>query len=177
MGEPVRDGPPRTLVAGVGNIFLGDDGFGPEVARRLQSCTLPDGARVKDYGVGGIHLAYDVAEGLDLLVLVDTVSRDVAPGTLALLEVGQDDLPTVAVDAHAMDPAAMLATVETLGGQRPRTLLVGCQPSVLDAHMGLSGPVAAAVDRAVDAVVHLLDEAATRGAARAASHQGGTTRA
>lgn len=169
MDEPAATGSPRVLVAGIGNIFLGDDGFGSEVARRLQRCALPEGARVKDYGVGGIHLAYDVAEGVDLLVLVDTVARGAAPGTLTLLEVGGDEVAAVQVDAHAMDPVTMLQTVETLGGRRPRTLLVGCQPAEMDAGLQLSAPVAEAVERAVDAVLDLLAETATRGVASAAS--------
>lgn len=175
MGDPVRTTePPRVLVAGVGNVFLGDDGFGPAVARALAGRALPPGATVRDYGVGGIHLAYDVAAGVDLLVLVDTVRRDVAPGTVTLLAVGEEPLPTVAVDAHAMDPVAMLATVETLGGAVPRTLLVGCEPAVLDERMVLSPPVADAVDRAVDAVLDLLAEAAigTLASAGAAIEEG-----
>lgn len=151
MADPA-DVPPRTLVAGIGNIFLGDDGFGCEVAQRLARQELPGHVSVKDYGVGGIHLAYDVLDGVELLVLVDTVSRDAAPGTLALLEVGEDDVPTVQVDAHAMDPVAMLATVETLGGTQPRTLLVGCVPEDLSERIGLTEVVAAAVDEAVQAV-------------------------
>jgi hydrogenase maturation protease len=147
---------PRVLVAGVGNLFLGDDGFGPEVARALQCEPLPDGVRVHDYGVGGIHLAYDVCDGVDVLVLVDTLNRDDTPGALFLLEVGEDELPATCVDAHAMDPAAMLATVETLGGTRPRTLLVGCVPSTLQEGIGLSKPVAAAVVPAVAAVRELI---------------------
>jgi len=148
--------PPRVLVAGVGNLFLGDDGFGPEVARALHREPLPDGVRVQDYGVGGIHLAYDVCDGVDVLVLVDTVHREDTPGALCLLEVGQDDPPTVQVDAHAMDPVTMLATVETLGGTRPRTLLVGCVPASLEEGIGLSEPVAAAVEPAVVAVRELV---------------------
>jgi hydrogenase maturation protease len=161
VGEARPDQPtPRVLVAGVGNLFLGDDGFGPEVARRLQAEDLPDHVRVVDYGVGGIHLAYDVLDGVDLLVLVDAVPRDQPAGSLALLEVGRDDLGTPAVDAHAMDPVAMLATVETLGGTRPRTLLVGCQPATLEEGIGLSPVVAAAVEPAVEAVRDLLAEVA-----------------
>jgi hydrogenase maturation protease len=147
---------PRVLVAGVGNLFLGDDGFGPEVARALQRGPLPDGVRVHDYGVGGIHLAYDVCDGVDVLVLVDTMNRQGTPGSLCLLEVGADELPTVQVDAHAMDPVAMLATVETLGGTRPRTLLVGCVPASLEEGIGLSEPVADAVEPAAAAVRDLV---------------------
>ncbi len=167
MGDPVTAPdtpahagrpPPRVLVAGVGNLFLGDDGFGPEVARRLQARGLPAHARVHDYGVGGIHLAYDVVQGVDLLVLVDTIDRGLDPGTVVLLEVGENHLGMVQVDAHAMDPVAMLATVETLGGERPRTLLVGCQPASLGERMGLSPVVEDAVDHAVESVVELVED-------------------
>jgi hydrogenase maturation protease len=146
------------LVAGVGNIFLGDDGFGPEVARRLID-TSPgvDGVRVVDYGIRGMHLAYDLLDGYDALVLVDTVpSAETAnpPGTLRVLEVGPDDLGSGELDAHGMNPVAVLANLEALGGSLPPTYVVGCVPMSLDERIGLSDPVADAVP---DAVAMTLD--------------------
>lgn len=139
------------LVAGVGNIFLGDDGFGPEVARRLIAMTPgADDVRVVDYGIRGMHLAYDLLEGYDALVLVDTVpSAGDPPGTLHVLEVGPDDLGTGDLDAHGMNPVAVLANLEALGGSLPATYVVGCVPLSLDERIGLSDPVADAVPDAV----------------------------
>lgn len=150
------------LVAGVGNLFLGDDGFGPEVVRRLATGEVPAGVRVVDYGIRGMHLAYDLLDGWDALVLVDAMPlSDPAaegPGELRVLEVGADDLGHGAFDAHGMDPVAVLANLESLGGQLPRTFVVGCQPSDLSERIGLSAPVREAVDRAVALVDGLLDE-------------------
>lgn len=149
----------RVLVAGVGNIFLGDDGFGSEVARRLSGRTVPDGVRVTDYGIGGIHLAYDLLGEVDLLVLVDTLSRGVAPGTVSLIEVGDDpDVEHVNVDSHAMDPAAVFASVKRLGGTLPPTLVIGCEPAEVGEHIGLSPAVEAAVEPTVAQILQLLDE-------------------
>ncbi|MFF9348813.1 hydrogenase maturation protease [Streptomyces sp. NPDC014734] len=148
--------PGRVLVAGVGNLFLGDDGFGPEVVRRLAADpgppSLPDGVRVVDYGIRGMHLAYDLLDGYDALVLVDACPGDGPPGSLTILEVGPDDLGTGAFDAHGMNPVAVLANLDQLGGTLPLTHVVGCVPADTGEGIGLSGAVAAAVPRAVDAV-------------------------
>lgn len=160
---------PRVLIAGVGNIFLGDDGFGSEVARRLAAEPWPDGIRVTDYGIGGIHLAYDLLDPHDLLILIDTTSRGGEPGSVYVIEVD----PTAAdrgLDAHSMDPAAVFASVETLGGTVPRTLLVGCEPLHVDEAMGLSPAVARAVDLATDEVHDLV--AAARGTTAMATRHG-----
>ena len=146
------------LVAGVGNLFLGDDGFGPEVARRLAAGSLPDGVRVVDYGIRGMHLAYDLLEGYDALVLVDATPGPARPGDLRVLEVGADDLGEGAFDAHGMDPVAVLANLEALGGSLPRTFVVGCQPADVDERIGLSPVVAAAVDQATRIVRDLVDD-------------------
>ena len=147
----------RVLVAGVGNLFLGDDGFGPEAARRLSARPLPDGVEVVDYGIRGMHLAYDLLAGYDTLVIVDAVSRGGRPGDVVVLEVGEDDLGTGDFDAHGMEPTAMLASLGSLGGRLPRTYVVGCEPADVGAGIGLSPPVAAAVDRAVQLVTGLLE--------------------
>jgi hydrogenase maturation protease len=151
----------RVLVAGVGNLFLGDDGFGPEAARRLAAAPLPDGVQVVDYGIRGMHLAYDLLAGYDTLVIVDAVPRGGAPGDVVVLEVGADDLGEGDFDAHGMEPTAMLASLGSLGGRLPRTYVVGCEPLDTDERIGLSAPVAAAVDRAVELVERLLEKEAT----------------
>jgi hydrogenase maturation protease len=148
--------PLRVLVAGVGNIFLSDDGFGSEVARRLEGASLPDGVRVKDFGIAGIHLAYDLLDGYDTLVLVDSVARPGAPGSVVVLEADVTGQAAGGLEAHSMDPEAVFATVRALGGEPPRTLVVGCVPERLDEGIGLSPAVAAAVDVAAAAVTELV---------------------
>jgi len=137
------------LVAGVGNLFLRDDGWGCEVVRRLAAEPLPEGVRAVDFGVGGVHLAYELLEGVDLLVLVDVIGRGVAPGTVSLVEVDPDALPGAQIDSHAMDPGAVLANVRALGGIPPPTLLVGCEPADLGEGIGLSPATEAAVEPAL----------------------------
>jgi len=146
----------RVLVAGIGNIFLGDDGFGSEVARVLAGQQMPAGVRVTDYGIRGMHLAFDLLDGYDALVIVDTVPSRGSPGALHVLEVGPEDLGDGDLDAHGMAPTAVLASLGTLGGALPRTIVVGCEPATVEEQIGLSAPVAAAVDRAVDTVRSLI---------------------
>ncbi|MGH3786126.1 MAG: hydrogenase maturation protease [Pseudonocardiaceae bacterium] len=149
-----------TMVAGIGNIFLGDDAFGVELARRLTAETLPADVRVADYGIRGMHLAYDLLEmAPTTTILLDAISRGDEPGTIYVLEIGSGDVPGIepsAVDAHGMTPDAVLALLENLGGSAGRTLLVGCEPANTEEGIGLSTTVAAAVDRAVGVVVDLL---------------------
>lgn len=153
-----------TLVAGIGNIFFGDDGFGPEVARRLVAdpASVPAGVRVVDYGIRGLHLAYELLDGVDALVLVDALPGDNPPGTVTTLSVGEDDVLAFAegtgVDAHALHPAAVLANVLRMGGELPPTYVVGVRPANLAEGIGLSAPVTAAVEEAVRVVRQLLDE-------------------
>jgi hydrogenase maturation protease len=161
----------RVLVAGIGNIFLGDDGFGSEVARRMAGQPEPDGVRVVDYGIRGMHLAYDLLDGYEALVLVDAVPGDGRPGDITVLEVGPDDLGTGELDAHGMDPVAVLASLDSLGGTLPRTLVVGCQPGDVDERIGLTAPVSAAVDRAVGIVHRILADLLTGQPVGAPSHQ------
>ncbi|CAN5599421.1 hydrogenase maturation protease [soil metagenome] len=140
------------LIAGVGNIFLGDDAFGSEVARSLDTTLMPPGVRVVDYGIGGIHLAYDLLDGVDLLVMIDAVEHGRDPGTVSVIEVDPADVGPAALDSHAMDPAAVLAHVDRLGGTVPRTLIIACQPADCAEGLGLSDVVLAAVTTAVAAV-------------------------
>jgi hydrogenase maturation protease len=144
------------LVAGIGNIFLSDDGFGPEVARRLARREVPEGVTVVDYGIRGMHLAYDLLDGYAGLVIVDAMPRGGDPGDLVVLQVGPEDLGNGEFDAHGMAPVAVLGSLATMGGELPPTYVVGCEPADLHEGMGLTAPVEAAVDRAVDAVIAVL---------------------
>ena len=146
------------MVAGVGNIFLGDDGFGVEVARRLAGRELPAGISVRDFGIRGIHLAYQLLDGFDTLILVDALARGEAPGTLYVFEPDTEDLPVpdaeTFLDAHSLDPASVLAMVRLLGGKLGRAVVVGCEPGAMEEGIGLS----AAVERAVDEAVLLVQQ-------------------
>jgi len=161
----------RVLVAGVGNIFRGDDGFGSEVARRLAGQPLPEQVRVVDYGIRGMHLAYDLLDGYEALVLVDALPGQGQPGDITVLEVGPDDLGSGPLDAHGMDPVAVLASLSTLGGTLPRTLVVGCLPLDIGDGIGLTPPVDAAVPVAISTVHRLLDDLIGARASGARSRQ------
>jgi hydrogenase maturation protease len=152
------------LVAGIGNIFRGDDGFGSEVVRRLAGRPLPGGVRVVDYGIRGMHLAYDLLDGWDALILVDAVPDRGEPGRVAVLDIAEDDVTgggfpgDAQVDAHGMDPVTVFTSLRALGGTLPpRTLLVGCQVRDAGEAMGLTPVVEAAVDPAVETVRALVD--------------------
>lgn len=145
------------LIAGIGNIFLGDDGFGPEVVRRMPERPAA-GARVVDYGIRGMHLAYDLLDPWDALVLVDALPDRGTPGRLEVLRAEPGCAETAALDAHAMDPAAVFAGVRALGGTVPPIVVVGCQVESVDERLGLSTPVGNAVDAAVAAVDRVVAE-------------------
>ena len=150
----------RVLVAGVGNVFLGDDGFGVEVASRLSRQPLPVGVRVLDAGIRARDLAFELVDGgYEMAILIDTAARGGAPGTLYVIDPTVADAlsrPDVGFDGHSMTPDAALAFVHALGGTPPRMLLLGCEPQCVDAGLGLSPPVSAAVDQAVEMVQELL---------------------
>lgn len=155
----------KILVAGVGNVFLGDDGFGVEVARRLLSeAGLPDGVVVADFGIRGIHLAYELLAGYDEVILVDAVPMDEPPGTLAVLEPSLDEAGPVddvfargaLTDAHGMTPDAIFGLLRAFGVTTGRILLVGCQPADNSPGMELSEAVARAVPYAAGLVRDLL---------------------
>ncbi len=150
---------PHTLIAGVGNVFLGDDGFGVEVARRLASVRLPDGVRAADFGIRGIHLAYELLEGYESTILVDATPRGGEPGTVYLIEPDLEDLGEGSgpADAHGMDPRTVFAMLKTLGGTPGRVRIVGCEPARTEEEMGLSEPVSAAVNEAVRMILDLLE--------------------
>lgn len=169
-----------TLVAGIGNVFLSDDAFGVEVAHRLVGRPLPDGVRAEDYGIRGIHLAYELLEGYDALVLVDAVPMGEPPGTLAVIEPEVDayisDVQEVPiVDAHTMSPDIVLGTLARLGGSVGRVVIIGCQPADLREGMGLSPAVDAVVDDAADLCLEVL-EAVTALAADPQPAEGGISR-
>jgi len=154
-------GRPRILIAGIGNIFLGDDGFGVEVAQQLQQMEWPSGVTIRDFGIRSYDLAYALLDGYDLVVLVDATPRRSAPGTLYVIEPDLDAAPpgSPALDAHAMNPVSVLQLAKSMGPVSGRTVLVGCEPATLggeNGHMGLSGPVAAAVDEAARMVRKLV---------------------
>jgi len=146
----------KTLVAGVGNIFLGDDAFGVEVAARLATVPMPEGVTVADFGIRGIHLAYELLEGYDRLILVDALPRGEPPGTVYVIE-PDAVAPGGPADAHSMNPLAVFAHLAAIGGGPIPTVIVGCEPQSLDDEIGLSEPVRNAVDTAVDVVLQLLD--------------------
>jgi hydrogenase maturation protease len=160
--------PCDVLVAGVGNIFLGDDAFGVEVARQMAKRQWPEGVRVVDFGIRGLDLAYAILDGCRCVVLVDAVARGQPPGTLYVME-PQADVENVAqtaaamVDAHGMDPANVLRLVRQLGGPATPIWLVGCEPTPLaddvNVPLALSEPVAAAVNDAIDVVERIVDRA------------------
>ena len=149
---------PRVLIAGVGNIFFGDDGFGVEVARRLETEALPPAARVVDFGIRGLHLAFELLEPLDLLVLVDTARRGGPPGTLYLIEPADFDSRPADPDAHGMDIVQVFRMLEQLGGARPKTRIVACEPADLGAGLAMSQAIQGAIAPAVKMVMDLVEE-------------------
>lgn len=155
---------PGILVAGIGNIFLGDDGFGVEVARRMAGRALPAGVRVADYGIRGFDLAYALQDGYDTVILVDACPQGGTPGTLFVMEPDLDalehpDMPRAFVETHGMNPVNVLRMAKAMNASLHRVLVVGCEPATLggeEGHMGLSSEVEAAVDEAIQCIESLL---------------------
>ena len=165
MTTPSRRDPPTVLVAGVGNMFLGDDGFGVEVVRRLADRPRRPGVTVKDFGIRGVDLAFSLVDGADLTILVDATARGGRPGTLYTIE---PELPPAdggdgpqSLATHGLDPVKVLRMAQTLGGRLGRVVLVGCEPETFgpehEGHMGLSAPVEAAVPEAVRIIEGLVE--------------------
>lgn len=156
----------RILVAGIGNLFKGDDAFGVEVVQRLARRALPEGVRVVDFGIRGLDLTYALLDGYDAAVLVDTAQRGEPPGTVYVIEPerpapGNPAPEDIALSPHDLDPAKVLRLVAALGGGCQRIAVVACEPLTFgdeDGAMGLSAPVAAAVEGAVGAVERLVHE-------------------
>jgi len=155
------------LVAGVGNVFRGDDAFGVEVVHCLARKTLPDGVKVVDFGIRGIDLTYALLDGYRAAVLVDVLQRGGEPGTVYVVEPdwpsGEDaDPDELLITPHDLDPAKVLRLVKALGGRCEQLVLVGCEPGTFgdedEGAMGLSPSVAAAVDEAVLTIETLIGE-------------------
>ncbi len=155
----------RILVAGVGNVFLGDDGFGVEVVRRLAGRGLPEGVEVVDFGIRGMDLAYALQGDYEAVVFVDATSRGEEPGTVYLIEPEIEEDGEVMLDTHGMDPVKVIKLSRALGARPTRTFVVGCEPQVVvsgedydDMIMELSEPVRAATEEAVKLVESLVEE-------------------
>jgi len=154
----------RILIAGIGNIFFGDDAFGVEVIRELTKSPLPEGVNAVDFGIRSYDLAYAIMDGYAATILVDITARGEPPGTVYLIELDQEkigDLEGTVPDGHSLDPVAVLRLTQSLGGQIERLYLVACEPAVLeteDGRLGLSEPVQAAVSEAVRTVHRLVNK-------------------
>jgi len=161
----------KVLVAGIGNIFLGDDAFGVEVVNRLTQLSLPGNVCVADFGIRSLDLAYALMEDWDLVILVDALPRGGEPGTLYIFEpeLPRSDKFPASLDAHTMDPVAVLQLVSALGGTAGRILVVGCEPATVEpdaeGNMGLSERVAGALDGAIHIVEELISRVRSEAAA------------
>lgn len=155
----------RILVAGIGNVFMADDGFGVAVAAELAGRTLPAGVEVADFGIRGMDLAFALQRDYAVVILVDAMPRGEPPGTLTLIEPDLSTIPAAGVEAHAMDPLKVLGLVQRLGGCSCRVLVLGCEPDIVtngqspeDMNMELSTVVRAAVPRAARMIARLVGE-------------------
>ena len=154
----------NVLIAGVGNIFLGDDAFGCEVLKHLSQRAWPENVRAFDFGIRGFDLVYVLMEGVDLAIFVDTTRRGGAPGTLYVIEPDLDELETLdsgalVVETHGMDPVKVLSLVKSMGGKLNKVMLVACEPETFgpeEGLIGLSDSVAGAVPEAVKLVESLV---------------------
>jgi len=152
------------LVAGIGNIFLGDDAFGSEVARRLAYRSVPEHVHVIDFGIRGLDLVYALLDPYDTVILIDSTSQGGTPGTLYVMEVDPASLDSERADieSHALHPARVLALAKAMGADLKKVLIVGCEPATLEDEEGrleLSPLVNAAVDEAIRIVESLIQEA------------------
>jgi hydrogenase maturation protease len=148
----------KVLVAGIGNIFLGDDGFGVEVVKHVDPNSLPEGTTVADFGIRGVHLAFELLDGYDSLVLVDAMPLGEPPGTVVIFEPDIESIDPTSADAHSMNPAVVLGLLAGMGGELPRVVVVGCQPLTIAEGIGLSEPVSAAVAPAVETIHQVLTD-------------------
>lgn len=156
---------PGILVAGIGNIFLGDDAFGVEVIRRMAGLSLPASVRVSDFGIRGFDLAYALQDGYETTILVDACPHGQTPGTLSVIEpdlklLDNPEAPQAAIEAHAMNPMNVLRMARAMNIELKNILLVGCEPETLggeEGQMGLSAPVEAAVDEAVKLIESVVN--------------------
>ena len=158
----------KMLVAGVGNIFFSDDAFGCEVVRRLAKEDLPEGVVVADFGIKGVHLAYELLEGYDTVIIVDAAPCGGKPGDLYLIEPKLEEIAesplvqaasegeSALIDAHGLEPDAIFGMLKALGGNVGRALVVGCEPENIEDGLGLSTTVEAAVEPAVARLVDII---------------------
>jgi len=155
------------LIAGIGNIFQGDDAFGVSVVQKVAGIRFPENVRVMDIGIRSLDLAFALLEQFDQVILVDAAARGGLPGTLYTIEISPDDVPhsdeqVGLVNSHALDPVRVLTMAKSMGARFGKIILVACEPLALDhdetGHIGLSDPVAAAVDPAVSILVRLVEE-------------------
>lgn len=150
------------LIAGVGNIFLGDDAFGSEVARRMAARVNLPSVRVVDFGIRTLDLVYALMDGFDTTVIVDATARGGAPGTIYLIEPDPCEFEgaEAVIETHAMDPVRVLALAHSMGATLKNVRIVGCEPETFgpenEGMMGLSPPVAAAVDPAIELIERLI---------------------
>lgn len=169
LHEPdVKNRPKQVLIAGIGNAWQRDDGFGSEVARRLEGRELPEGIAVIDFGTGGLDLAYQVMYGYDGLLMIDVSRQGGSPGTLYVMEVDEDEVPGGSVEdgevlnPHAMDPETVLRFIKITGGWPGKVVIVACEPeTVEEMGVGLTPVVEEAVDRAVELVLETAKELLT----------------
>ena len=164
----VSDRPKRVLIAGIGNAWQRDDGFGSEVARRLDHEELPDGVAVIDFGTGGLDLAYQAMYGYDAILMVDISRQGGEPGTLYVMEVDEDEVAAGAVEdgevlnPHGMDPETVLRFIKITGSWPGKVVIVACEPQTIEEMgMGLSPVVEEAVERAVTLVLETARELLT----------------
>ena len=152
------------MIAGVGNMFMKDDGFGGAVIRKMLDKKLPEGVEIKDFGTGGLKLAYDLMKGYDGLILLDASMRGEKPGTLYIIEPDENEVnPDLeqggSIDPHGADPATVLRFVKSIGSWPAKVLIVACEPETIeDFEIGLSEPVNAAIDKAVEMVDGIIKE-------------------
>jgi hydrogenase maturation protease len=159
----------KTLIAGIGNVFFSDDGFGPAVIRLLGAHPFENNVRVRDFGIAGMHLALEMLEPYDLIILVDAIARDEQPGTAFVLEPESEHSGMLVADAHAMDVRAVLALYQRLRqdmepAHAPKILIVGCVPECIDEGMELSQAVRMALPRCAQLVRELAVQHAMSGA-------------
>ncbi len=160
--ESAENRPPRILIAGIGNIFLGDDAFGVEVAQRLLNRPMPKTVQVVDFGIRSFDLAYALLDSYDVAILVDAAPRGSAPGTLYVIQPDQQSLTVESgigetIDTHGMDPVKVMRLASTLGGKMARVLVVGCEPSPMTAEQDMAMGLSAAVESAIEPAVALLE--------------------
>jgi hydrogenase maturation protease len=153
----------RVLVAGIGNVFLGDDAFGVEVVKKLKQTSFPSGVNVVEFGIRGMDLVYALGDGYDAAILIDAAPRGAEPGTIEVIEADDDAFQGTTIEGHGMHPSQAIALARQIGAIPARLLVVACEAAVIPSSEdefseGLSEPVAAAVDRAARLVIELVDD-------------------